>query len=140
MMEHVVIPKSRILCIEDHADTREVISVLLTQEGYEVTCAESPFEALTLVKNSQRFDLYIVDTWLPGMSGLELSNKLREFDGEIPILFFTAAASEADRERAFECGAHAYLVKPVDTNRLVAKVSHLLSESKKRKVKAQASS
>lgn len=133
-------PNERILCIEDHADTREVISVLLTHHGYEVTCAESPYEALDLLLNSPRFDLYIVDTWLPGMSGLELSNKLRDFDGQIPILFFTAAASEADRERAFECGAHAYLVKPVDTNRLAAKVSRLLSESKKRKAKAQASS
>ena len=138
-MEHAVIPKGRILCIEDHADTREVISVLLAQAGYEVTCAESPFEALSLVKNTQRFDLYIVDTWLPGMSGLELSNNLREFDGAIPILFFSAASSEADRDRAFECGAHAYLVKPVDTNKLAAKVSRLISESKQRAAKTQSS-
>jgi two-component system OmpR family response regulator len=134
-MGHTVILKGRILCIEDHSDTREVISKLLSQEGHEVTCAESPYEALLLVKNSQRFDIYIVDTWLPGMSGLDLSNKLREFDGDIPILFFTAAGSEADRERAFECGADGYLVKPVDTERLAAKVSRLLSESKKFKAK-----
>lgn len=132
--------KARILCIEDHEDTREVISALLTKEGYDVTCAESPYEALELVRNSRQFDLYIVDTWLPGMSGLELSNNLREFDGDIPILFFTAAASEADRERAFECGAHAYLIKPVDTGRLAANASRLLSESKQRKSKAKACS
>jgi two-component system OmpR family response regulator len=126
-----LLPSGRILCIEDHEDTREVISLLLTREGYEVTCAESPREALTLLQ-SQHFDLFIVDTWLPGMSGLELCNKLRELDGEAPILFFTAAASEADRARAFESGAQGYLVKPVDTHRLAAKVTRLLSESKKR--------
>jgi DNA-binding response OmpR family regulator len=130
-------PRERILCVEDHSDTREVIFAILTRVGYDVTCAESPYEALRLIQNSPSFDLYILDTWLPGMSGLDLSNNLREFDREIPILFFTAAPSEADRERAFACGADAYLVKPVDTDRLAAKVTRLLSDSKRRRAKAQ---
>ncbi len=123
--------KSRILCVEDHEDTRDVIFEILSREGHDVTCAGNPHEALNLIETSERFDLYIVDTWLPGMSGLDLSKRLRELDAQIPILFFTAAASEADMENAFKSGAQAYLVKPVDTERLAIKVARLISDSNK---------
>jgi CheY-like chemotaxis protein len=60
--------KGRILCTEDDVDTRELIDFVLTQYGYEVVCSGSNVQAIDLAK-TQNFDLYLVDNWMPGLSG-----------------------------------------------------------------------
>lgn len=119
-------PKGRILYVEDEADTRQLVTFVLNREGYEVVPTTDAIEALGVVRRIP-FDLYMVDIWLPRMSGQELCKKLRESDGEIPILILSGAAREGDKQRAFECGASAYLVKPFDTNDLVSEVARLVS-------------
>ena len=57
-------PRPRILCTEDDIDTREMINIILANEGFEVTCAESPHEAIERAK-TQTFDLVLVDNWMP---------------------------------------------------------------------------
>jgi DNA-binding response OmpR family regulator len=86
----------------------------------------NPVEALKIVRRIP-FDLYIVDVLLPGMSGLELCKKLRQSDGNKPVLIFSAAAYDGDKKRAFECGASAYLVKPLDSEDLVREINRLIS-------------
>lgn len=61
-------PKARILCTEDDADTRELITLVLTREGYEVLCTESADDALRLAQ-SEPFNLFLVENWMPGLSG-----------------------------------------------------------------------
>ncbi|MBA2527840.1 MAG: response regulator [Pyrinomonadaceae bacterium] len=78
--------KGRILCTEDDADTRELIAWVLTDQGFDVICANSASHALELAKG-QHFDLYLMDRFMPGLSGTELTKKLREFDIKTPILF-----------------------------------------------------
>ena len=78
--------KARILCTEDDTDTRDLIRVVLGGEGYEVVTAESAQQALHLAK-SESFDLYLIDNWMPRLSGDELTQKIREHDPETPILF-----------------------------------------------------
>lgn len=121
-------PKARILFTEDDADTRELVTFFLNMEGFDVFTTQNQHEALTLAKQKQ-FDLYLLDSWMPGQSGVELCKKLREFDSKTPILFYTGAAFEADRQRALESGAQGYLVKPVDTDLLLAEISRLISTS-----------
>jgi DNA-binding response OmpR family regulator len=122
-------PKGRILCTEDDADTRELIVFILQAEGYEVICADKAEKAISLAK-TQPFDLYLVDSWLPNSSGANLTRRIREFDSKTPILFYSAAAYEADKASARNAGAQAYLVKPAENEELVAEVLRLIAESK----------
>lgn len=122
-------PKGRILCTEDDADTRELIIFILRDAGFDVICTDNADEALKLAR-SQAFDLYLVDNWLPGLSGDQLTRRIREFDSETPILFYSGAAQNADKERALDAGAQGYLVKPAGYEELVAEVSRLISEAK----------
>ena len=122
-------PKARILCTEDDADTRELITLVLTREGYEVLCTESADDALRLAQ-SEPFNLFLVDNWMPGLSGDELTRRIRAFDSKTPILFYSGAAQESDKDSARASGAQGYLVKPVDMDELVEEVARLIEEAK----------
>jgi DNA-binding response OmpR family regulator len=122
--------RGRILCTEDDVDTRELIDLILTQYGYEVVCSAGNVQAVDLAK-TQHFDLYLVDNWVPGLSGTELTKKLRQFDPKTPVLFYTGAAYEADRQAARKSGAQGYLVKPAPVDQLIAEVTRLIAESKR---------
>lgn len=125
----MVTPKRRILCTEDDPDTRELIILVLTETGFDVKCADTAIEAIDMAK-SESFDLYLVDNWMPGLTGPELTRKLREFDPKTPILFYSAAAFESDKENARLAGAQGYLVKPVGFNELASEVGRLITESR----------
>lgn len=101
----------RVLYIEDHEDTRELVTLVLEQKSLQVVTG-STIESAIALAGSQQFDLYLLDSWLPDGSGLELCRMIREFDKATPILFYSAAAYEMDRVEALNCGAQAYLIKP----------------------------
>ena len=122
------ITKGRILCTEDDADNRQLIDWVLTDWGFEVTCAESAEYALELAK-AQPFDLFLVDGQMQGLSGTEFTKKLRESDIDAPILFYSGASHESDKEAARLAGAQGYLVKPVDNESLIGEVVRLIAES-----------
>lgn len=119
----------QILYTEDDADTRELVSFVLTIRNCKVTLADSDGKALLLARTNH-FDLYMIDNWLPGGSGIDLCRKLREFDSSTPILFYSGAAYDADKQEAFASGAQAYLAKPVDNDELVEEVFRLISEAR----------
>ena len=121
--------RPRILCTEDDRDTREMIAIILTGAKFEVICTESPDEAIDLARRHS-FDLFLVDNWMPGLSGTELARRLRAFDAKTPILFYSGAAYEKDREAARSAGAQGYLVKPVEINVLIDEVNRLIAESR----------
>jgi DNA-binding response OmpR family regulator len=122
-------PRLRILCTEDDADTRELISIVLNQNNCDVITTETPALAIELAKTAP-FDLYLLDNWIPGMSGTELCEALRLFDSETPILFYSGAAYPKDKAEAYASGAQGYLVKPADNDELVAEVYRVISESR----------
>jgi DNA-binding response OmpR family regulator len=121
--------EARILYAEDDADTRELVTVVLERQNCEVIATESHNEALRLAR-AEHFDLYLIDNWMPGLSGVRLCEQLREFDHHTPVLFYSGAAFETDRERALSSGAQGYLVKPVAGDELVAEVLRLISDSR----------
>jgi two-component system phosphate regulon response regulator PhoB len=122
-------PKFRVLCTEDDADTRDLIVVILNGHNCEVLTSASSLESLHLAQ-TQSFDLYLLDNWLPGSSGTELCQELRKFDSQTPILFYSGAAYDDDKRLARECGAQGYLTKPADGDQLVAEVLRLITASK----------
>ena len=75
------------------------------------------------------YDLYLLDSWLPDGSGLDLCRKIREFDEHTPILFYSAAAYEIDRELALNSGAQGYLTKPTLNTELCDLVSRLINRA-----------
>ncbi|HEV7745378.1 MAG TPA: response regulator [Pyrinomonadaceae bacterium] len=121
--------RTRILITEDDLDTRTLLEFLLDGAGHEVTSTSSLEEALTAAKVGG-FDLYLLDNWLAASSGIELCEKLREFDLLTPILFCSGAAYEKDKENALRAGAQGYLVKPVDAEVLIAEISRLIAKSR----------
>ena len=119
----------RVLYIEDHDDTRELVRTLLERKGYEIVTGATIKSGVALA-GSQHFDLYLIDSWLLDGSGVELCRQLRDFDKVTPILFYSAAAYESDRQQALASGAQAYLVKPSHTSDLCDLVASLIKSSR----------
>jgi DNA-binding response OmpR family regulator len=71
----------------------------------------------------------LIDNWLPGESGVDLCRRLRQFDPNTPILFYSGAAYEQDKRAAFAAGAQGYLTKPMQIEQLVQEITHLISLS-----------
>ncbi|MDX6529397.1 MAG: two-component system, OmpR family, response regulator RegX3 [Blastocatellia bacterium] len=118
-------PIGRILSTEDDPDTRDLLRLLLKLEGFEIVYADNAEEALSLA-GSSRFDLYLLDNWVPGLAGEDLCRKLREFDQTTPILFYSGAGDESDKDGAIAAGAQGYVVKPAAPDELTSQVLALI--------------
>jgi DNA-binding response OmpR family regulator len=126
--------KPRILFVEDHEDTRELIRLVFQQATYELVTATTVSSALTLAR-AERFNLFILDCRLPDGSGFELCREIRRMDRLTPILFYSALAFEKDRDEALQAGAQKYLVKPVSISVLLSAVAELVEVSRKAPVR-----
>ncbi len=121
--------KRRVLYVEDHEDTRELITIVLRQRDFEVSNARTVDGGVKLA-SEERFDLYLLDSWLPDGSGLDLCRRIRNFDSVTPILFYSAAAYQEDKNMALSAGAQAYLIKPSQTSELCDLVSSLIDRAR----------
>jgi CheY-like chemotaxis protein len=119
-------PKCRILCIDDHDDTSEMLGLILAHEDYDVAVAKNVQEALEFA-HTRQFDLYVLDRHLPDGSGLELCQKLTQITPEVPCIFYSGDAYEIHRHEAMAAGADAYVAKP-DIDKLIDSVHMLLSD------------
>ena len=119
--------KCRILYVDDHEDSAEMIKLLLSPMDYVVTAAHTAAEALRLAQ-TEKFDLYVLDKRLPDGSGLELCQKLSALTPEIPCIFYSGDAYEIHRQQAAAAGADAYVPKP-HVEQLIETVEHFLSQS-----------
>jgi DNA-binding response OmpR family regulator len=116
----------KILITEDDPDTCALLEILLETAGYDVISAQSSSQALQLAQ-AKAIDLFLLDNWMAGLSGIDLCRRLREFDKKTPILFYSAAAYESDKKEALDAGAHGYLVKPCDPATLLSEIQRLTS-------------
>ncbi|MHA6258507.1 hybrid sensor histidine kinase/response regulator [Sporosarcina sp. CAU 1771] len=116
----------KILVVDDDYINLQVIETILSTEDYSVTTVLSGEEALVLLEHSD-WDLVISDVMMPQMSGYELTEKIRERFSltELPILLLTARSTQKDIEKGFLAGANDYLIKPVDSMELRARVRTL---------------
>lgn len=119
-------PKCRILCVDDHEDTSEMLQLLLAHEDYEVVTAVTMEEALKLAR-AGKFDLYILDKLLPDGSGLDLCRSLNEVTPGVSCIFYSGDAYEIHRQEAIDAGADSYVAKP-DIDALIEGVHKLLSQ------------
>ena len=119
--------KCRVLCVDDHHDTSEMLELLLAKEDYEVETAGTMEEACRLASEKQ-FDLFVLDRRLPDASGVELCGKLQLISPGVPCIFYTGDAYELHRQEAIAAGAAAYVAKP-DIDGLIDAVQKLLANS-----------
>ena len=112
-----------ILIVEDEADIREGIRILLGGEGYIVLEAGSGEEALAQMNDA--VDLVILDIMLPGISGLKVCEEFRKISN-VPILFLTAKSQESDKTLGLLAGGDDYLPKPFSYAELIVRVKALL--------------
>lgn len=113
----------KIIVIDDNAEIREVVNVLLSSEGYTILEAKNAEEALEQIDAS--IDLIILDIMMPGMDGYQLCAKLREVTNA-PVLFLSAKGQDSDKTLAFSSGGDDYLTKPFSYNELNSRVKALL--------------
>ena len=107
-------PGRSILIIEDNADARDALRVLLELDGHAVEAVEEGHAALDRARVSDP-DVALVDIGLPGMDGFEIARRLRARDARRPVLIaLTGYGQPEDRRRATEAGFDGMLVKPVD--------------------------
>ena len=118
--------RPRLLCIDDDADSREMLGTLLGLALIEARTVGTATEALSLLQ-TERFDLYLTDARLPDIDGFELCRRIRDFDPNAPILFFSGAAYETDKKKGFEAGANAYVIKP-DLEGLLRSIKQFVSQ------------
>lgn len=112
-----------ILLIEDDADIREGVRVLLTSEGYSVMEADCGKKGLQLL--NETIDLVILDIMMPGMSGIITCEEIRKVSN-VPVLFLTAKAQESDKLLGLLVGGDDYLPKPFSYAELLGRVKALL--------------
>ena len=120
-------PKCKILCVDDHRDTSEMLQLLLVEENYEVHTAATMKEA-SILATKVEFDLFVLDKRLPDGTGIELCEILHELKPGVPCIFYTGDAYEIHRHEAMQAGAAAYVAKP-DIEELINSVHKLLSQS-----------
>ena len=118
--------KRQILCVDDDEDTCVMLVHLLARENYEVKVAKSVSEALQIARN-ESFNLYILDEWFPREAGIGLCRKIREFDPHTPVVFYSGAALESEKQEALYAGAQAFVAKPY-VEELVETVHSLLGD------------
>lgn len=123
--------KRRILFVEDHEDTLELVSYVLEASDYSVVSESTVAAALQLVR-AEKFDLYLIDNWLPDGEGVELCERIREVDSTTPVLFYSGAALESDKLTAIRAGAQGYLLKPCPYSDLLRAVTVLIGQAEGR--------
>jgi two-component system, OmpR family, phosphate regulon response regulator OmpR len=115
-----------ILVVEDDPRLRERLARYLTGEGFRVTSAGDSAEARIQLRVINP-DLMVLDVMMPGESGLDLTQSLRQAGGDtLPILLLTARGAPEDRIAGFEAGADDYLGKPFEPRELVLRIRALL--------------
>ncbi len=122
-------PKT-ILVADDDTDIRNLLCFILENQGYKTTTARNGTEAFEKVSGSQP-DLVILDVMMPGIDGIEVCKRLRQYSNlrKIPIVMLTALNGEDQEIKGLNSGADDYLSKPIAPRRLLSRVNALLRRS-----------
>lgn len=115
--------KKYILVADDEKEIRDILGILLSGDGYSVSCAEDGQAALDMA--CKEVDLYILDVNMPRLSGFSAGAEIRKrYDA--PIVFLTAYSGESDKIMGFSVGADDYIVKPFSGMELLMRVKAIL--------------
>jgi DNA-binding NtrC family response regulator len=119
--------RKSILVVDDEKSQREILEMILSSEGYDVTTASSGEAAMKFVAD-RHFDLVLTDLKMTGMSGLDLLKQLTDYDKSIIVLLLTAHGTVDSAVDALRLGAFDYLQKPYDREKLLETISRALNK------------
>jgi CheY-like chemotaxis protein len=121
---------AKILLVEDNELNRDMLSRRLVRRGYEVLLAGDGEQGIAVAR-AERPAVILMDMSLPKIDGWEATRQLKadEATRGIPVIALTAHAMSGDREKALEAGCDEYDTKPIDFDRLVAKIDRLLASA-----------
>ncbi len=119
---------ARVLVVDDEENIRELLSVSLKFQGYDVVTAANGPEALDKCR-SNRPDLLVLDVMMPGMDGFGLLKRLRDDGISAPALFLSARDSVADKVNGLTIGGDDYVTKPFSLEEVVARLEVMLRRS-----------
>ena len=114
-----------ILVVDDNANIREVLLVILSGSGYRCESAKNGLDAMQRVRQS-RFDAVVTDLEMPEMDGIALTREIRQQFSSLPVMVMTGHSDEEYRESAFRAGAKEFLSKPFDISDLIKKLHGML--------------
>ena len=115
-----------VLVADDDPDILALVRIRLQRSGYGVVCAHDGAEALELAR-TRSLDLAILDVAMPGLSGLDVTRRLREEQPGLPVILLTARAREIDVAEGADAGAAAYFTKPFSPQELEQRVQATLA-------------
>lgn len=125
----------KILLVDDDVELTELLSELLSLEGYHVHRVHNGQEALDELELQPNYDLILLDVMMPVLNGIETLKRLRQ-KYEIPVLMLSARDDEIDRVLGLELGADDYLPKPFNDRELVARIKAILRRTHQQKSNA----
>jgi len=114
----------RILVVDDEREIRRCLVLSLEEKGYHVMAADSGEKALNLLQQSPA-DMAIIDLLLPGIDGIELTQKIRE-RSTLPIIILSAIGDDKKKVEALEQGADDYVTKPFSIEEIIARIRSVL--------------
>ena len=120
--------KTKVLVVEDEEPIRRFITLNLSATGYEIGEADTGEKALDML-GSFRPDVIVLDLMLPGISGLEVCQQVREKMPETFVIMLTAKGQDTDKILGLELGADDYMVKPFNPIELIARIKAMLRRS-----------
>ncbi len=120
---------NRILYIEDNFQNKRLVRKILTAKGFEVLEADDGLTGVEMAVNELP-DLILMDISLPGIDGVEATQRIKAYDEtvDIPIIALTANAMRGDRERFIAAGCDDYLPKPISTGDLLNMINQYLAD------------
>jgi two-component system response regulator AtoC len=122
----------RVLVVDDETKMQRVLQIMLERMGHQVSCTGNGEEALQAMKSAPA-DLVISDLRMPGMSGIELLQALREQGNDVPVIIMTAYGTIESAVEAMKLGAWDYIVRPFDVDALERAIDRVLREGRMRR-------
>jgi two-component system, NtrC family, nitrogen regulation response regulator NtrX len=119
--------KDAILVVDDEAGVRSSLAGILGDEGYAVTACDSG-EAGLIALEARRYDLVLLDVWLPGLDGLEVLRRIRERDSELPVVVISGHGTIETAVKAVRLGAQDFVEKPLSLEKTVLAVRNALRQ------------
>jgi CheY-like chemotaxis protein len=119
-----------VLVADDEPHVRRILVTLLEARSLEVEIAVNGTSAMELLESDRRYDVVLLDLMMPGASGLEVLERLRQLDHrrDLSVVILTAKGQETDRQRAFTLGADDFVTKPFSPKKLLALIDTLLGD------------
>jgi DNA-binding response OmpR family regulator len=122
------VPRGRILVADDEPHIRRILTTLLEAASFDVDPVADGPTALSHLQSDTDYDLVLLDIMMPGATGLEVLERLRDLRHRraVPVVILTAKGQDADRDEAFSLGANEFVTKPFSPKKLLARIDEIL--------------